>query len=222
MGDVTGSTRVYVGCGAKKQDSEAYAYNLYTSSYFQKKREYAELVGDSWSVLSALYGSLWPKSIIPPYDVTIDDYPLDVEAVENARYATLDEWAEDVLAGLEQAATNHAERENWDPLNRVIMLAGQAYLAPLRDGLDALAEEYGFEVVYPFDDMSGIGEQIGWLTEQIEVEKSRESTRDVDESEPETRVETVDHSESGTAEASGESGPEQSDLAGFGDEPEGS
>ncbi|WP_158589369.1 DUF6884 domain-containing protein [Halococcus sp. IIIV-5B] len=58
MGDVTGSTRVYVGYGAKKQDSEAYAYNLYTSSYFQKKREYAELVGDSWSVLSALYGSL--------------------------------------------------------------------------------------------------------------------------------------------------------------------
>ena len=222
MGDVTGSTRVYVGCGAKKQDSEAYAYNLYTSSYFQKKREYAELVGDSWSVLSALYGSLWPKSIIPPYDVTIDDYPLDVEAVENARYATLDEWAEDVLAGLEQAATNHAERENWDPLDREIMLAGQAYLAPLRDGLDALAEEYGFEVVYPFGDTSGIGEQIGWLTEQIEVEKSRESTRDVDESEPETRVETVDHSGSGPAEASGESGPEQSNLTGFGHEPEGS
>ena len=222
MGDVTGSTRVYVGCGAKKQDSEAYAYNLYTSSYFQKKREYAELVGDSWSVLSALYGSLWPKSIIPPYDVTIDDYPLDVEAVENARYATLDEWAEDVLAGLEQAAPNHAERETEDPLDRVIMLAGQSYIAPLRDGLDALADEYDFEVVYPFDDTSGIGEQIGWLTEQIEVEKSRESTRDVDESEPETRVETVDHSESGTAEASGESGPEQSDLAGFGDEPEGS
>jgi len=177
---------VVVGCGSEKQTSRAPARDLYTSEYFQKKREYAETMGDSWRILSALYGSVDPMSLARPYDVTIDDYPLDADSHPRARYETIDEWAEAFVDGIENSVHNRERWDDWLPLSRVEILAGQEYVAPIRDRLDALASEHGFEVVYPFDDTEGIGEQLGWLTERIEAanadgaEKSRtETERDI-------------------------------------------
>jgi hypothetical protein len=171
-------TRVLVGCGAEKQSSRAPARDLYTSDYFAKKREYAEAYGDTWTVLSALHGSLATSSLVEPYDVTMDDYPLNADEYPDAEFRTTDKWAASVIEGLENCVHN---LERWDdrrPLGRVEILAGQAYVTPLRDSLDALADEHGFEAVYPFDGTAGIGEQIGWLTDRIEAHDERSAATD--------------------------------------------
>jgi hypothetical protein len=203
------ATVVYVGCGAKKQASPAPARDLYTSAYFGKKREYAEAVGDSWAILSALYGSVDPTSRARPYDVTIDDYPLDVDERPRAEYATVDEWAAAFIEGVENSIHNRERWEGWQQLVRVEVLAGQKYVDPIREGLDALADEHGFEVVYPFDDTEGIGEQIGWLTERIEAVEDQDTGVPAG-----SEVDTGDI-ESESADTSENSGPAQTDLAGF-------
>jgi len=177
-GEGATETRVLVGCGAEKQSSRAPARDLYTSHYFAKKREYAKTCGDNWSVLSALHGSLATRSLVEPYDVTMDDYPLDLDEYPDAKFRTTDEWAASVIEGLENCVHNLEQWDDRQPLGRVEVLAGQAYVTPLRDALDALADEHGFEAVYPFDDTSGIGEQIGWLTERIEAHDEASATTD--------------------------------------------
>jgi hypothetical protein len=208
-------TTVFVGCGAEKQDSPAPARELYTSSYFQKKRGYAETVGDSWAVLSALYGSVAPKSRTRPYDVTIDDYPLDVDERSRAKYATVEEWAASILEGVENQVHNLDRWDERDPLGRIVVLAGRKYVEPLREGLDTLADEHGFEVAYPFDDTSGIGDQIGWLTEEIEAAEDRDtgvSAGSEADCDGEADRGATPNENADTTEASG---PEQADLAGF-------
>jgi hypothetical protein len=211
-------TTVFVGCGAEKQNSPAPARDLYTSSYFQKKCEYAETVGDSWAILSALYGSVAPKSRTRPYDVTIDDYPLDVEERSRAKYTTVEEWATSILEGVENRIHNLDRWDERDPLGRIVVLAGRKYVEPLREGLDALTDEHGFEVVYPFDDTSGIGDQIGWLTERIEAAEEQDtgvsagSEVDPDPDDGEADLGATPNEDADTTEASG---PEQADLAGF-------
>ena len=189
------ATVVVVGCGSEKQTGRTPARDLYTSEYFAKKREYAETIGDSWRVLSALYGSVDPTSLARPYDVTIDDYPLDSDSHPHAPYRTIDEWTEAFVDGIENSVHNRERWADWLPLGRVEILAGRQYVEPLREGLAALASENGFEVVYPFDDTEGIGEQLGWLTERIEAANAAATTGDGEtagtakEYSPSTRVE---------------------------------
>lgn len=165
-------TLVFVGCGAAKKTSTVPARELYTSNYFGLKREYAETVGDSWAVLSALYGMVEPDEPTIPYDVTIGDYPLDNE--QRVEHATIGEWAGAVLADVEQRL--HGRDGDRGAPGRVVILAGRSYVEPLRDELDRLAAECGAEMVYPFDDTSGIGEQMGWLSERIEAVESTSTT----------------------------------------------
>lgn len=165
-------TLVLVGCGAAKQATTVPARELYTSNYFGLKREYAETVGDSWAIMSALYGAIEPDEPTAPYDVTIGDYPLDDE--QRVEHATVDEWAGAVLADVEQRLR---ERDGGKSApDRVVILAGRSYVDPIRDELDRTAAECGVETVYPFDDTSGIGEQMGWLREQIEAVESASTT----------------------------------------------
>ena len=76
--------------------------------------------------------------------------------------------------------------------------------------LDALAAEHGFEVVYPFDDTSGIGEQIGWLTERIEAAEGLDADRPDAELDRRTPHETQQQ-----PETTGEDRAHQTGLAGF-------
>ena len=165
-------TLVLVGCGAAKQATTVPARELYTSNYFGLKREYAETVGDSWAILSALYGVVEPDESTAPYDVTIDDYPLDNE--QRVDHATVEEWAGEVLVDVKQRLR---ERDgDRSALDQVVILAGRSYVEPIRDELDRRAAECGVETVYPFDDTSGIGEQMGWLRERIEAVESASTT----------------------------------------------
>jgi cytoplasmic iron level regulating protein YaaA (DUF328/UPF0246 family) len=62
-----------IGCGAAKADELQPAAEMYTSTYFRKKREYAEEKADRYWILSAKHGLLEPHEVIEPYDVTPDD-----------------------------------------------------------------------------------------------------------------------------------------------------
>lgn len=153
-------TLVIAGCGAAKQDGRGryQARNLYTSTYFQKKREFAETVGDQWMILSAEHGLLPPGQKIRPYNTSIDD--LDGDQLDNFTHRvgmTLVEWV---------AWENGHDR----PVGKVIVLGGDRYVKPLRKR-DAFYLGDGDErVVFPFQarEFEGIGDQMAWLKQRIQ------------------------------------------------------
>ena len=156
---------VIVGCGSAKRDPALEpgtlrpkrweARELYTSTYFAKKFRYAEEIGDQQAILSAEHGLLYPWERIEPYDTSIDD--LDD--------AELEGWADLVITELEEWTS--WELSNGTDEIDVEILAGQSYLEPLRSTLDLIRGPITFS--YPFDETSGIGDQLAWLTERIEA-----------------------------------------------------
>ena len=168
-------TFVIVGCGSAKRERELEpgtlrvkrypAKDLYTSTYFGKKREYAETVGDQWMILSAEHGLFPPDEEIKPYDTTIDD--LDdgqLDALAHRVGMTLIEWI-----SWEQGEGNEVAE--------VIVLAGRSYIDPLRERETFHA---GIEprVTFPLQqrDLGGIGEQMSWLKERVESYQHHQTT----------------------------------------------
>jgi len=168
-------TFVIVGCGSAKRDRELEpgtlrvkrypAKDLYTSTYFQKKRAYAETVGDQWIILSALHGLLPPDEQIKPYDVSIDD--LDDDRLDRLAHRigmTLIEWIE-------------WERGEGRDVDEVVVLAGRSYLDPLRER-DVFQAGVDVPVSFPFqqNDLDGIGEQMGWLADRVAAASQDQQT----------------------------------------------
>lgn len=56
------------------------------------------------------------------------------------------------------------------------MLAGQDYLEPLDGALAHLPNE----IEYPFEDTGGIGEQMGWLKDEIEAAENSTDSEEQD------------------------------------------
>lgn len=147
---------VIVGCGAAKRDGPHGkswpAKDLYTSNYFQLKREYAEANGDQWMVLSAEHGLVPPTAELRPYETSIDD--LDE--------GELDQLAHEV--GMELIEWVAWEKGNGTTVDEIVVLAGRKYIDPLRE---REAFHAGIEptVLFPLQqaDLSGIGEQMAWL-----------------------------------------------------------
>lgn len=144
-------TVVLVGCGSAKRDEPAPARDLYTSTYFRLKREYAETVGDAWYVLSAEHGVVPPDRVLEPYDLSAADLTSEGR----------DEWARDVVDALEGRV---------GPDDELVVLAGRDYVLPLR--------RRGLSFARPLEGL-GIGEQMGWLREQVDA-AAGESTDDGD------------------------------------------
>lgn len=154
---------VLVGCGQSKQNPTLEpgkllprtwpARELYTSTYFRLKREYAETIGDQWAILSAEHGLVFPWEELEPYDTSIDD--LDQEEIEA--------WAEWVVVQLEEWFSFDLS-EDVDAIE-VDILAGTSYVDPLRPTFELVRGPIRFR--YPFDDTAGIGEQMGWLKKQV-------------------------------------------------------
>lgn len=168
-------TFVIVGCGSAKRPAELVpgtlrtkswpAKDLYTSTYFRKKREFAEVVGDQWMILSAEHGLIPPGSEIRPYDTSIDD--LDNEELDGLAFAigcTLIEWIE-------------WTRSDGTEVDRIVVLAGRRYLDPLRDR-DVFTAGIEPRVVFQFQqlDLGGIGEQMAWLSKRIESADQHQTT----------------------------------------------
>ena len=143
-----------IGCGSQKLDlsgdtGPVAISRLYTSNYFELKREYAKECCDRYRILSAKHGLVSPGFYVEDdYDLTVTD--LDGEQRE--------QWVSDVSAELRKIGEYH-------PDYTLVLLAGQDYLDPLADALDYLPNE----IERPFDDTAGIGEQMGWLKAQIEA-----------------------------------------------------
>lgn len=162
---------VIVGCGSAKRDRELEpgtlrlkrypARELYTSTYFAKKREYAETVGDQWMILSAGHGMLPPGTEIAPYDTTIDDLTADqLDGLAAHVQDTLHEWI------------------HWDEApDRIDVLAGTRYIGRIRE---RGAFGVGAQVRFPLQehDLGGIGEQMGWLKDQVEGQQQTQLLTD--------------------------------------------
>lgn len=168
-------TLVIVGCGSAKRDRELKpgtlsvkryaAKDLYTSTYFGKKREYAETVGDQWMILSAHHGLLPQGEEIKPYDRSIDDLDDDqLDALAHRVGMTLIEWV------------SWEQGEGRD-IDKIVVLAGERYLKPLRER-DTFSAGVAPRVEYPLqqNNLGGIGEQMAWLKDRVETE-SRQQTR---------------------------------------------
>ena len=145
-------TLVVVGCGAAKRDGPTVAKDLYTSTYFQKKREFAEQRGDFWQILSAEHGLISPELEVAPYDTTISDLT-DGE---------LDQLAHEV--GMDLIDWMAAHEIDGETVDEIIVLAGKSYIDPLRER-EAFAAGIDERVSYPLqeNDLGGIGEQMAWL-----------------------------------------------------------
>mgnify|MGYP006273184615 CR=1 FL=1 len=174
------STLVLVGCGKAKRDPEDptdlhlastppgerirqhgpegpawEAQDLYTSSYFAVKREFAETVTQwtgtperGWSILSAEHHVVYPFEQLPYYDTRIDDLGDDPSNPDHhvefpyrqptgAPVVTeLDKWASMVAISLSKWVADfrdggaHPTECN---ANTLLVLAGKDYVEPLRD-----------------------------------------------------------------------------------------
>ncbi|MFU1780203.1 DUF6884 domain-containing protein [Haloarcula japonica] len=162
------TTYALVGCGASKKDGTHPAKELYDSTYFEKKRDFAEQLADEWFIISAKYGVLDPDREIADYDVSIDDVPVDG-------------WIKRVDAYLRNEV-------DFQPEDEVYVLLGKKYLEAeddngesLRDRLDS----YDVQVRYPFDETSGIGEQNQWLNKCVEKGRIGSPTAMIDDGQTE-------------------------------------
>jgi hypothetical protein len=161
------SRYIVIGCGSAKRDAGNGPYpaeELYTSTYFAKKRFYAATVGDEWRILSAEYGIIAPDRELHPYDTRVGEFG-DAERID---------WAQDVLADLTEWLNS--------PLDagvdvKLEVLAGSNYIEPLRDALLDMADDKSpLTVDFPFDKTSGIGEQMAWLSQQAAKRDSQQQT----------------------------------------------
>jgi len=143
-----------VGCGSQKLElsgdkGPVAISRLYTSNYFELKREYAAVCCDEYLILSAKHGLVQPDFCVTDgYDLTVSDF----------NTTALSQWVSDISFELRRIAGHH-------PGETLVMLAGQDYLEPLKSTLTHLPNK----VEYPFEDTDGIGEQMGWLKDQIEA-----------------------------------------------------
>ena len=141
-----------VGCGNKKEPGVRQARDLYASTYFAKKRAFAETFCDSWTICSAKYGLLSPYRRIPSYDVTDSDI----------HAAT---WLEHIDTQLSAHLRNDRVSELWVLLGTpYLSLAPESGGPSLRDRLEALP----CKVYFPFDETAGIGYQMGWVNTCLE------------------------------------------------------
>lgn len=140
----------FVGCGASKADVDepVPARDLYTSNYFQLKREYAETTCDGWYIVSAEHGVLSPDDEIEPYDTRISDlsdYELGKWSVRTSR---------SILTRL----------SFWNVTTTAVLLMGSDYLEHIENSAFGSVRH----VERPFADTSGIGEQMGLLRRELD------------------------------------------------------
>ncbi|MFC4553621.1 MULTISPECIES: DUF6884 domain-containing protein [Halorussus] len=145
------TTLALVGCGSTKREQLAPASDLYTSTYFAKKRAYAETYADEWRILSAEHGLVHPDAVHEPYDASLNSR-LDAYIGDDA----VSVWAESV---------SHDLTSLLDGVDEIVILAGRDYSDPLADYLATAPPT----VRYPFEGLGGLPGQMKWLTDKLET-----------------------------------------------------
>ncbi|HLM62018.1 MAG TPA: hypothetical protein VK308_14525 [Pyrinomonadaceae bacterium] len=133
-------TVVLVSCVSTKAGESCPAKELYQSNWFKKARKYAEEKGDTWYILSALYGLIEPEQRIEPYNYTLN----------GKRKADRESWAQRTASEL---------RQRVPPKSTIIILAGLKYRENL---IPLLADKY--TLIVPLKNL-GIGKQLAYLKE---------------------------------------------------------
>jgi hypothetical protein len=128
-----------VSCVSEKKRQAAKAKALYQSQWFRFARQYVELNGDEWNILSAEHGLLDPEAIVEPYDVSLN----------SQGRAERKKWSERVAQQIETT---------YDAPTRFVFLAGRKY----REDLIPVLHQRGHVCEVPMRGL-GIGEQLGWL-----------------------------------------------------------
>lgn len=172
-GQCTKCTRpvvAFVGCGKQKQETGEVvpAEELYTSNYFQLKREFANTVCGTkrmarktikfWWVISAKHQCIPATREIKPYDLTLGD----LSPYERGR------WAERTQGQMECFLSF---------LNRnvtVYVLMGEDYAKHFDAIWERIDRGSHGRVIRPFRETNGIGEQMRWLRDQIDAAKQRQ------------------------------------------------
>lgn len=147
-----------VGCGSAKCDHAAPAKDLYSSTYFSKKRQYAEEECDDWRILSAKHGIVEPDNVLEPYNASLvpahDSY-IGEDAVR--------EWSQDIQASLGGLVSEFSRPANVE----IVTLAGEAYAEHVELGLAASPVLLDF----PFRGLGGLPGQMRWLSNELEPAK---------------------------------------------------
>ncbi len=138
---------ILVGCVKGKRHHAAPARNLYTSTAWKYRQQYAELHGHPWFILSAKHGLLGPDDWIEPYDMTLKTF----SAPERR------EWSSRVLDNLVTKVPDLRGKN-------IEVHAGKDYVGyGLEDGL----REAGAVVYRPLAHVVGQGRQHLWYQEHM-------------------------------------------------------
>jgi|ERR1043165_2730131 hypothetical protein len=126
-----------VACSKSKANQPMTAAALYTSPLFRKGADYCRRHYDHWFILSALHGLVAPKTVLTPYDVTLNRQNLDLRRA----------WTNKVIAALRRRRLLHA---------KFFLHAGRSYVDMLLDRLDCECPLRGL----------GISAQLAWYKER--------------------------------------------------------
>ena len=137
-------TLVLVSCVEEKAGrSAAPARDYFISNRFKKSARLAEILGETWYILSTRHGLLPSNQVIEPYCKTFKD----MDEAER-KY-----WAERVFRDIEGLVS---------PGDTIICLADNSYLEYLLGPLAAL----GVEIQTPLAGLSD-EEQLAWIDERL-------------------------------------------------------
>lgn len=132
-----------IGCASQKLRRAAPARELYVSQLFKKASAYAEQTCDRWYVLSAKHGLVHPDTVLEPYDMRL--------GTNRRTSPPIHAWCNRVQ---EQLAAELASLENVT----LTVLAGEQHRYAVYNS------QWPHEI--PMKGL-GIGQQLGWLTEQL-------------------------------------------------------
>lgn len=135
-----------ISCVKTKRDEPTLPRELYTSSYFQKMRSYAEQNHDEWWILSAKHGLLDPDGEpIEPYD----------ETLSGATVARKREWAAEVAEQLDEEGLLSADVT-------LVLHAGKDYYEELLPRI----EDREIHIEIPTEGLR-IGDTQAWYKERL-------------------------------------------------------
>ncbi|MBV0901353.1 DUF6884 domain-containing protein [Haloarcula salina] len=136
-----------VSCVKTKRDQPARPRDLYTSTYFEKMRAYAEREHDEWWILSAKHGLLDPDGdLIEPYEKTLT----------SASVAKRREWASEAVDQMQEMGVLRGDET-------LVFHAGKAYYEEL---LLLLEDFPDADVAIPTEGLA-IGERVAWYSDRL-------------------------------------------------------
>ncbi len=137
---------ILLGCVKGKRDYGGPAQDVYASTLWKYRREYAESRGCPWYILSAKHGLLAPDTWIEPYDCSLNDSSPTERRT----------WSTRVLNDLVEKIPKLGGKA-------IEVHAGKSYV---EYGLEKGLREIGVIVRRPLAHVVGPGRQVNWYQQR--------------------------------------------------------